>query len=107
VVAVMAFEVYKARGEKAEKPLIVSLSKNSIVLNKIARERLGKPEFIELAYDPETSIIRIKASDDGTTVKKTKVFARGFFKHFDINAKGRFKAHYNEETNALYVILKE
>lgn len=102
----MAFEVYTPRGERAEKSLIVSLSKNSLVLNKIARTKLGEPEFIELAYDPETSIIRIKPTEDGVSVKKTKVFARGFFKTFDITAKGKFKATYNEETNALYVSLK-
>jgi hypothetical protein len=100
----MAFEVYKPRGEKAGKVPLVSLSKNSIVLNKISREKL-QAENVELAFDDDTNTIRIKASGEGQTVKKTKVFARGFFNHFGINKKGRYEARFEEEENALYVNL--
>lgn len=100
----MAFEIYKPRGERVPKLPLVTLSKNSIVLNKYAREKLNA-EKVELAYDKETNLIRVKASEDGQNIKKTKVFSRGFFNHFDITAKGKFQAKYDEKENALYVSL--
>jgi hypothetical protein len=99
----MAFEVYKPRGERAEKLPLVSLSKNSIVMNNKAREKLNQPENVELAFDKSRNIIRIKPSNDGLNVKKTKVFAKGFFNYFNINKKGRFGAVYDENENVLYV----
>ena len=102
----MAFEIYKPRGEKAGKLPLVSLSKNSIVLNKISRAKLNA-EKVELAYDGNANVIRIKASDEGQLMKKTKVFARGYFNHFGINKTGRFKAEYNQEENALYVDISQ
>jgi hypothetical protein len=103
VVSAMAFEIYKPRVKREEKS-IVSLSKNSIVLNKIAREKLNASS-IELAYDRDTNLIRIKHSEDGQTVKKTKVFARGFFNQFNITKKGRFAAEFEE--GALFVDLNK
>ncbi len=102
----MAFEVYKPRGEKQEKQPVVSLSKTSIVLNNVAREKLNT-DRIELAYDPETDMIRIKAAENssGMEVKKTKVFGKGFYNQFNIKKKGKFEAQYNKEENALYVQL--
>lgn len=100
----MVFEIYKPRGERIPKLPLVTISKNSIVLNKHAREKLDA-ERIELAYDRETNMIRIKATEDGQTIKKTKVFSRGFFNHFDIAAKGKYQAKYDEKENALYVNL--
>lgn len=100
----MAFEVYKPRGERTPKVPLVNISKNSIVLNKHAREKL-QAEKVELAYDKENNTIRIKASEEGQAVKKTKVFARGFFNHFEIDKKGKFTARFDEEENALYVEL--
>ena len=99
----MAFEVYKPRGERSEKSPLVSLSKNSLVMNNIAREKLNEPAVVELSYDKEKNTIRIKPSRDGLNVKKTKVFAKGFFNYFGISNKGRFSAVYNEVENALYV----
>ncbi|NLI12138.1 hypothetical protein [Pelotomaculum propionicicum] len=98
----MVFEIYKPRGEKVKKEFIVSLSKNAIVLNKHVREKL-QAQKIELAYDKDTKTIRIKASDEGQTLKKTKAFARGFFNHFGIDKKGKFIARYDESENAIYV----
>jgi len=69
----MAFEVYKPRGERTTRRSLVTLSQNSIVLNKHAREKLNA-EKVELAYDPESNTIRIKAADNGQIIKKTKVF---------------------------------
>lgn len=100
----MAFEVYKPRGERVPKLPLVTISKNSIVLNKHAREKL-EAEKVELAYDKENNTIRIKASEEGQGIKKTKVFARGFFNHFGINKKGKFTARYDEQENAIYVEL--
>lgn len=102
----MAFEVYKPRGHRVPKLPMVTLSKNSIVLNKHAREKLHT-EKVELAYNGETNIIRIKAAQDGQNIKKTKVFSRGFFNHFNITTKGKFVADYNEQENALYVDLNK
>lgn len=102
----MAFEIYKPRGERTERAPIVTLSKNSLVMNKQAREKLNAGA-IELAYDRDGNIIRIKASEDGQSVKKTKVFAKGFYNHFGIEKKGKFKARYDENENALFVELNQ
>lgn len=98
----MAFEIYKPRGERQEKAPIVSLSKTSIVLNNVAREKLGTSR-IELAYDRDTKIIRIRGvNDGGMEIKKTKVFGKGFFNQFEINKKGKFEAKYDSTDNSLY-----
>lgn len=101
----MAFEIYRPRGERAEKVPIVSLSKSSIVLNNVARQKIGKNK-IELAYDRDTKTLRIKAVDDGgLEMRKTKVFGKGFFNHFGINKKGKYEARYEPGENALYANL--
>ncbi len=99
----MAFEVYRPRGEKQEKAPIVSLSKTSIVLNNVAREKLGTNR-IELAFDKDTDTIRIKAVEDGgMEIRKTKVFGKGFFNQFNITKKGKFEASFDPVERALYV----
>lgn len=100
----MAFEVYKPRGERTEKAPVVSLSKSSIVLNNVAREKLNSPN-IELAYDRDTNTIRIKATEGGMTIKKTKVFGKGFFNQFGITKRGKFTAEFKPDERALYVKL--
>lgn len=100
----MPFEVYKPRGERVPKQAIVTLSKNSIVFNKIAREKLNTSS-IEMAYDKDANLIRVKPSEDGLNIKKTKVFAKGFFKHFNVAKKGRFAAEFKED--ALYIDLNK
>ena len=98
----MAFEIYKPRGERQEKAPIVSLSKTSIVLNNVSRGKLGTSR-IELAYDRDTKIIRIRGvNDGGIEIKKTKVFGKGFFNQFGINKKGKFEAKYDSTDNTLY-----
>ncbi|MFZ5898685.1 MAG: hypothetical protein ACOYU7_05875 [Bacillota bacterium] len=103
----MAFQVYtpKERGPRKEAKPTVSLSKSSIVLNKLARKYVKGDRF-ELAFDPDTKTIRIRPSENGLNLKKTKIHAKGFFKHFDIRNKGKFEAHYNDRENALYVQLQ-
>ncbi|MFZ5597811.1 MAG: hypothetical protein ACOY31_12460 [Bacillota bacterium] len=99
----MAFEVYRPRGEKQEKAPIVSLSKTSIVLNNVAREKLASNR-IELAYDHDTKTIRIRAVESGgMEVRKTKVFGKGFFNQFKINQKGKYEARFEPEERSLYV----
>jgi hypothetical protein len=99
----MTFEIYKPRGEKAEKAPIVSFSKSSIVLNKIAREKLGA-QYVELAYDQDSKTVRIRAvGEDGIQIKKTKVFGKGFFKYFGINLKGRYESIFDEKEKSLFV----
>lgn len=99
----MGFEVYRPRGEKQEKAPIVSLSKTSIVLNNVAREKLGTNR-IELAFDPDNKTIRIRAVEEGgMEIRKTKVFGKGFFNQFGIMKKGKFEARFEPDENALYV----
>ena len=101
----MPFEVYKPRGSKQEKAPVVSLSKTSIVFNTVAREKLNTDK-IELAYDTEDNVIRIKGVENGgMEIKKTKVFGKGFFNYFKINKKGKFVADFKEKEKALYVQL--
>jgi len=99
----VAFEVYRPRGEKQEKAPIVSLSKTSIVLNNVAREKLTTNR-IELAYDIDSKTIRIRAVDNGgMEVRKTKVFGKGFFNQFSITKKGKFEAKYEPGERSLFV----
>ncbi|KJR96104.1 MAG: hypothetical protein VR68_15660 [Peptococcaceae bacterium BRH_c4a] len=99
----VAFEIYKPRGERQEKAPIVSLSKTSIVLNNVAREKLGASR-IELAYDRDTRTMRIRGVDEGgMEIKKTKVFGKGFFNQFGINKKGKFEAKFDSTDNSLFV----
>lgn len=101
----MAFEVYKPRGERQEKAPIVSMSKTSIVLNNVAREKIGTSR-IELAYDRDAKTVRIRGvNDSGMEIKKTKVFGKGFFNQFGINKRGKFEARYEPAENSLYVKL--
>lgn len=101
----MAFEVYKPRGERTEKAPVVSLSKTSIVLNNVAREKLAA-DRIELAYDKDTNTMRIKAAENGMQIKKTKLFGKGFYNQFGISKKGKFTARFSPDEKALYIELK-
>jgi len=76
-------------------------------MNNVARSKINNPNNIELAYDKDNNLIRIKPAEDGLTVKKTKVFAKGFLNYFKIEKKGKFNSMYNEEENALYVNLNK
>jgi len=101
----MPFEIYKPRGERAEKAPMVSFSKSSIVLNNVAREKL-RAQHVELAYDRDENLVRIRAVEEGgMQIKKTKVFGKGFFKHFAINPRGKYEAKFDEAEQALYVKL--
>ncbi|MFZ5597093.1 MAG: hypothetical protein ACOY31_08795 [Bacillota bacterium] len=101
----MVFEVYRPRGDRAEKVPIISISKSSIVLNNVARQKLGHNR-IELAFDRNTRTLRIRPVDEGgLEMKKTKVFGKGFFNYFDIKQKGKFEARYEPEENALYATI--
>ncbi|MDD3653863.1 MAG: hypothetical protein PHO01_06735 [Desulfotomaculaceae bacterium] len=99
----MAFEVYKPNNENG---YIVSVSKNHLTLNKRLITKLN-PSYVQLAYDSETKTIRIKPSSDesGLIVNKNKIGARGFFKHFKIQNKGKFNATYDENEKAVYIRL--
>lgn len=97
----MSFEVYKPRFEKEA---TVAISKNHLTLNKKLVDRFDT-EYVELAFDKDTKTIRIKASDsdNGLILNRNKIGARGFFKHFNIQQKGKYNAVYNENENAVYV----
>lgn len=99
----MSFEIYKPKGERQEKAAVVSLSKTSIVMNNVAREKLNTSK-IELAFDRDSKTLRIKAVENGgMEIKKTKVFGKGFFNQFGINKKGKFAAVFDEKEKALFV----
>ena len=97
----MSFEVYKPRFEK---DATVAISKNHLTLNKKLVDRFDT-EYVELAFDKDTKTIRIKASssDNGLILNRNKIGARGFFKHFNIQQKGKYNAVFNENENAVYV----
>jgi hypothetical protein len=104
----MPFEIYRPRAKAKNSPKsIVRLSKTTIVLNKVAREQLNTPEYVELAFDKDTNTIRIKPSiiAVGSALKKTKVLAPGFFGQFEISAAGTYFAEHNQDENALFVNL--
>jgi len=86
------FEVYAPRSKKEAKDKQcpeIKISKQSIVLNKKARILL-QAESLELAYDKGAEIVRIRKADEGgLNMKKTKVFAKGFLEHFNIQGKGK------------------
>ncbi|MCL6634741.1 MAG: hypothetical protein K6T29_03100 [Peptococcaceae bacterium] len=99
----MAFEVYRSRLEK-EAP--AAISKNHITLNKKLLDRFNTKR-VELAYDPDTNTIRIRpsTSESGLVLNKNKIGARGFFKHFNIQQKGKYNAVYNDNDKAIYIRL--
>lgn len=91
----MAFETYvphagrnAVKSNRNKKIPAIRLSKSSVVINKWAREFFHAAN-IELAFDPETNTIRI---GPGGTIKlnNSKVFAKGFFRHFGITTVGLF-----------------
>jgi flagellar hook protein FlgE len=99
------FEIYVPRSREAKKKDLpeIKISKQSIVMNKKARN-LIQADRLELAYDTDGKTLRIKrAEEDGINLKKTKVYAKGFLEHFNIQEKGRFLADYKEDDEALYV----
>jgi hypothetical protein len=101
------WEIYKPKGERQQKTPLVSLSQTSMVLNKFAREKLLGTKKIELAFDKESDVIRIRPAENefGIDLKKTKLFAKEFYNVFGIMQRGKFKATYNEKENALFVQL--
>lgn len=100
----MAFEIYEIYHDNNGKLAIVSISRNYLALNKVAREKLNC-DLLELAFDRESNIIRIRPSVDGKIVRKTKIYAKYFFKHFGIDNRGKYKAKYDQNENTLYVDL--
>ena len=102
------FEVYVPRSREAKKKDMpeIKISKQSIVMNKKARN-LIQADRLELAYDKDGKTIRIRrAEENGINMKKTKVYAKGFLEHFNIQEKGRLTADYMEDERALYVKVK-
>ncbi len=97
----MSFEVYKPRFEKEA---TVAISKNHLTLNKKLVDRFDT-EYVELAFDKDTKTIRIKASngENGLILNKNKIGARGFFKHFNIQQKGKYNAVFDENEKAIFV----
>ncbi|MDD4334189.1 MAG: hypothetical protein PHY77_01110 [Desulfotomaculaceae bacterium] len=97
----MSFEVYKPRFDKEA---TVAISKNHLTLNKKLVERFDT-SHVELAFDKDTKTIRIKASngENGLILNKNKIGARGFFKHFNIQQKGKYNAIFDENEKAIFV----
>jgi|GEM_PF-741975 len=110
----MGFEVYQPRRGRNSKHTNVpgiSLSKNSLVLNKVTRELLdlSNQAHVELAFDKDQGIIRIRPDADGgnLVLKKTKMVIRDFRTQFGINQTGTFQGTFSPEDKAVYVKLNE
>lgn len=99
----MNYEVYKP---KSEKEFTISISKNHFTLNKKLALKLNM-SHVELSYDPLTKTIRISPStnNNGLTVNKNKIGARGFLKYFDIQCRGKYHITFDENENVLYIRL--
>lgn len=95
------FEVYKPLYAKEN---TVTISKNNLTLNKKFVDKF-ESEYVELAFDKDTQTIRIMASDNqnGLMLNENKIGASGFFKHFNIQHRGKYNAIYIDNENALYV----
>lgn len=99
----MAFEVYKPRIKKGN---VISLTKNHIVMKTEMIEKLNASS-VELAYDRESNIIRITPAEPetGFSINKNKIGARGFFKYFDIDRKGKYPVKFDDEEGSIYIDL--
>ncbi len=61
---------------------------------------------VELAFDRESNLMRIKGvTEGGLEIKKTKMFGKGFYNQFNIIKKGKFEARFDSEQKALFVQL--
>jgi hypothetical protein len=78
-----------------------------LVLNKVARDQLSAPEYVELAYDRDINTIRMISStmEDGIPLIKTRVPASDFFAQYEIAAEGKYSAKYKQDEGALYISL--
>jgi len=106
----LAFEVYIPRkgahrqpGRVARRKPGIRISNSSIVFNKPARAFLG--DRVELAFDQEDRVIRIKNDPAGLLIKKTKIFGKGFFKAFGVTERGYFPVVI-EEDGTMYARLR-
>lgn len=97
----MAFEVYKPRIKKGN---VISLTKNHIVMKPDMIEKLDT-NTVELAYDRDTSVIRISPAEPetGFSINKNKIGARGFFKYFEIDIKGKYPIKFDETEKVILV----
>ncbi|MDI6906171.1 MAG: hypothetical protein QMC81_01610 [Thermoanaerobacterales bacterium] len=101
----MAFIVFHPEQElkliRRRQP-IVTLSRGAIKLNKMALDKLNS-DTVEVAYDPELQLIRLRAAKKGFPIEKKKISGRAFFKHFNIDVLGKFPARYDEKGQCLLV----
>lgn len=98
----MAFEVYKPRIKNANS---IALTKHHIVLKPNILEKLNANN-VELAYDRDTRVIRIRpadSEDDGFVINDNKIGARGFYQFFDIGIKGKFPVIIDDSDNAVLI----
>lgn len=85
---------------------IVVLTKKYILLNRVSIENLNT-EKIELAFNYDTNMIRMMASNNGLSIKDTRLFSKGFFNYFRIKEQGMYIATFNQNDKALYVDLNK
>lgn len=99
----MAFKVYRPHiGDISNS---VNISKTHITISSDLKEKI-KTNNVELAYDDEDGIIRIKPSNIGVKIKNGKIGAAGFLRGFKIDVKGKFEANYNDQDQCIYVNIK-
>jgi hypothetical protein len=80
----------------------VSISNNYIKLSKFLIKKLNNPQAVDLAFSRSQNVVRIKPSyGSGVALMKDRIFAKQFFKHFQIKPLGKYVAQYN--VDALYI----
>jgi uncharacterized protein YtpQ (UPF0354 family) len=97
----MVFKVYKPFLEKEN---TIAISKNHLTLSKELLNKLDA-KHLELAFDRTTKTIRIKptTNEHGLILNKNKIGAKGFFKHFNIEQKGKYTAVFDDHEKTLYI----
>lgn len=84
------FQTYVPKGSKRLRHNYVCLTKNHIVLAENLADKVRSNE-VELKYDIDNKTICINFDGTGLKVKDSKINASGFYKFFDIKAKGNFE----------------
>lgn len=94
------FETYSPKNAEH----IVLISKNHISMTNSFASKLNS-NFVELAYNKDHKIIRIKPSEAGIKINKSKIGAAGFFKHHEIDIKARVAGEFDIKTGCIFIKL--
>lgn len=100
----MTFKIYKPHflGNTNS----ASLNKSQITISPDLVDYITDTKFVELAYDDENEVIRIKPVEHGIKIYNGKMGAIGFFRNFRIKTGGQFNARYDSDDKCIYIMLK-